>query len=66
MTNEELEELNRQLIKICRCRDSIDVSEVRQARLRYFVGCLACGNKTLCDEAMACEVVRLWNSRAAR
>lgn len=66
MTNEELEELNRQMIKICRCCDSTDVS-VRYAKPGwYFVGCLACGNKTLCDEAMARGAVRLWNIRTIR
>ena len=66
MTNEELEDLNRQIIKICRCCDSTDVS-VRHAKLGwYFVGCLACENKTLCDEAMVREVVRLWNIRTIR
>ena len=66
MTNEELEDLNRQIIKICRCCDSTDVS-VRYAKPGwYFVGCLACENKTLCDEAMVREVVRLWNTRTIR
>ena len=66
MTNEELEELNRHIIKICRCCDSTDVS-VRCAKHGwYFVGCLACENKTLCDEAMVREVVRLWNTRTIR
>lgn len=66
MTNKELEELNRQIIKICRCCDSTDVS-VRYAKPGwYFVGCLACENKTLCDEAMVHEVVRLWNTRTIR
>lgn len=66
MTDEELEEINRQMIKVCRRCDSMDVN-VRCAKPGwYFVGCLACENKTLCDEAMVREVVRLWNTRTIR
>ena len=66
MTNEGIEELNRQIIKICRCCDSTDVS-VRYAKPGwYFVGCIACGNKILCDEAVVREVVQLWNTRTIR
>ena len=66
MTNEELEDLNRQMIKICRCCDFMGVSVRRVKPGWYFVGCLACENKTLCDEAMVREVVRRWNVRTAR
>ena len=66
MTDKELEDLNRQIIKVCRCSDSTDVSVRRAKPGWYFVGCLACENKTLCDEAMVREAVQLWNSRTIR
>ena len=66
MTDGEIEELNRKIEKKCLVCDGENVS-VRIARKGwYFVGCLDCENKTLCDESKVVKVVDSWNTRVRR
>jgi hypothetical protein len=50
LTETELENYNKKIIKICPSCDSKNVN-VRAAKENlFYVGCMDCSNKTLCEE----------------